>query len=596
MNDKTAVIVDNHTFAQPDTARVSHLYLELEVNFTDKKLTGKATYKIVKGPGADKIILDTRDLEIIEIWLDQTKQGIYNFGPEKPYLGQPLEIQLLPETDEITIVYKTSETAAALQWLDPEQTAGGQHPFLFTQSQAILARTWLPCQDSPSVRFTYEARIQVEANYLAVMSAQNPVSISPDGVYYFRMVYPIPSYLMALAVGKFEFAAIGPRTGVYAEPETLPAAVFEFSEMENMLQAAENLYGAYPWGRYDVLVLPPSFPFGGMENPCLTFATPTIISGDRSLTSLVAHELAHSWSGNLVTNASWNDFWLNEGFTVYFERRIMEHLYGPDYADMLKVLGYQDLQRTLLELGPNSPDTCLKLNLKDRDPDEGLTEIAYEKGNLFLLTLENVIGRTRFDEFINLYFNSFQFKSNTTENFLSFLYGFFTPEEKDLVALKVKPEAWIYKPGLPETAIIVRSTRFEKLKEETLAWQKTGDFTRLSADTWTTHEWLYFLNLIPTELDVAAMKKLDQAFKFTTTTNAEIKAAWLQMALQAGYTPAFSELEFFLIQVGRRKFVLPLYKALINSKEGKNIAVQIFKKARPNYHSITRQSIESLLR
>ena len=244
MNDKTEVIVDNHTFAQPDTARVSHLYLELEVNFTDKKLTGKATYKIVKGPGADKIILDTRDLEIIEIWLDQTKQGIYNFGPEKPYLGQPLEIQLLPETDEITIVYKTSETAAALQWLDPEQTAGGQHPFLFTQSQAILARTWLPCQDSPSVRFTYEARIQVEANYLAVMSAQNPVSISPDGVYYFRMVYPIPSYLMALAVGKFEFAAIGPRTGVYAEPETLPAAVFEFSEMENMLQAAENLYGA----------------------------------------------------------------------------------------------------------------------------------------------------------------------------------------------------------------------------------------------------------------------------------------------------------------------------------------------------------------
>ncbi|RDC63111.1 M1 family metallopeptidase [Adhaeribacter pallidiroseus] len=593
LSHQTLPVQDPHSFAQPQAAMVTHLQLHLQVDFAAQTLTGEACYTIHKAPKATRIILDVQDLIIQQVLADGYPTP-FTLGAVRPYIGQPLEIELQDNTAEITIIYQTPPGAAALQWLAPEQTAGGKFPFLFTQSQAILARTWLPCQDSPAIRFTYTAQVQVPVGFLALMSAHNPQESNETGRYSFTMPYPIPSYLMALAVGHLEFKKIGTRTGVYAEPAMLSAAADEFSEMENMLLVAEQLYGAYPWGRYDLLVLPPSFPFGGMENPCLTFATPTIITGDRSLTSLVAHELAHSWSGNLVTNATWNDFWLNEGFTVYFERRIMENVYGADYADMLKVLGFQDLLITLNELGPTNPDTCLKLHLANRDPDDGLTEIAYEKGNLFLLTLENVVGRPRFDAFITEYFKNFKFQSNTTEYFLEFLLSYFS-QEKDLLELRVKPENWIYQPGLPDTAIQVKSARLTLVEEVVHNWFVNPAAAGENTHHWTTHEWLYCFHLIKTNINPSILKVLDATFHFTESKNAEIAATWFEMGIKADYQPISAALEEFLMKVGRRKFVLPLYRLLAQNSSGKEKAQQIFKKARANYHAVTRQSVEKLL-
>jgi len=585
--------VDSHSFARPEKARVQHLDLNLQVNFATKTLNGTVTYEIAKTPEATEIVLDTRNLVIKEITLDHAEPTTFKLTEADPCLGQALHIKLHPNTTHITIRYHTQPDAAALQWLEPAQTAGKQYPFLFTQSQAILARTWLPCQDSPGIRFTYRAQVQVPANFMALMSAENPQAKNNTGLYNFTMRQPVPAYLMALSVGNLTFKEISFNTGIYAEPVMLEPAYQEFEELPRMLEAAENLYGKYLWDRYDLLLLPPSFPFGGMENPRLTFVTPTIIAGDRSLTSLVAHELAHSWSGNLVTNATWNDFWLNEGFTVYFERRIMEALYGKDFADMLKVLGYQDLLHTLAEIGPDQPDTQLKLNLAGRDPDEGLTEIAYEKGNLFLLKIEEVVGRSRFDAFIRDYFREFAFQSMNTENFLLFLKKNLFPSHPSLLD-SVNPEAWIYAPGIPAEAPTLVSEKFKQVSRKIKDWRTGTPASALETAQWSTQEWLYFLNSIAADISLNQVTELDATFCFTQTNNAEIAAIWFKIGLQLNYLVINNNLEKFLISVGRRKFILPLYQMLL--KKDKESALQIYKKARPNYHAVTASSLDDLMR
>ncbi|KAA5547967.1 M1 family metallopeptidase [Adhaeribacter rhizoryzae] len=583
---------DTHSFAEPQKAVVTHLHLAIKVDFDNQKISGQATYNIKVAPNADEIIFDINNLKILKILLDDKTEATYKVGNSQPYLGQPLIIKLLPGTQKVTIWYETPTDAAALQWLSPAQTGGKRYPFLFTQSQAILARTWLPCQDSPGIRFTYEAQVAVPPQFLALMSALNPQRKNPTGIYTFKQERPIPSYLMALAVGNLEFKPLDNRTGVYAEPEQLAAAYQEFAQLPDMVTAAENLYGTYLWNRYDLLLLPPSFPFGGMENPMLTFVTPTIIAGDRSLTSLVAHELAHSWSGNLVTNATWNDFWLNEGFTVYFERRIMEALNGQDYADMLKVLGYQDLKQILQELGPDSPDTHLKLNLTNRDPDEGLTEIAYEKGNYFLLALEEKYGREYLDKFIREYFTQHAFRAMDTELFLKFLQENLLTQPGKL-ELQVQPEEWIYKANLPENKPELKSRRFGEVAGQSEKYKTDWLVTELNTTAWSTHEWLYFLHLLEPTLDPKQLKDLDAAFNLTNSGNAEILAVWFGFAIQHDYKPAYPALEKFLSTVGRRKFLMPLYKGLKAKNPG--WATQIYKSARANYHAVATSSLDKLL-
>ena len=584
---------DPHSYSHPDEVAVDHLKLDLNVDFPQRQLAGRASLRLTHHTGADRLWLDTRDLTIRKVTLDNGAETRHTLGQAVEFLGQSLEIEIKPDTKWVHIDYTTSPDAGALQWLDPQQTTSGTDPFLLTQSQAILARTWVPIQDTPGVRMTYEATVRVPKNLLAVMSAENPTQKNAEGVYQFKMPQRIPSYLLALAVGNLEFRPLGQRAGVYAEPNVVEAAAWELADTPKMIDAAEKLYGPYRWGRYDVLILPSSFPFGGMENPRLTFATPTILARDRSLVSLVAHELAHSWSGNQVTNATWNDFWLNEGFTTYVENRIMESLYGKEYADMLQVLGRQSLGDTVEELGAQSPDTHLYLTLAGRDPDAGMNDIAYEKGSLFLRTLEKAVGRQRFDKFVRGYFDEFAFQSMDTRRFLDYMkQNLFGGSEEKMKELQI--EQWVFGPGVPANAVQPTSAAFAKVDAAVAAFNGGTPAAQLDTKDWSTHHWLHFLRSLK-DLNVEKMTQLDEAFKFTTSQNSEILSQWLLLAIPNRYERAYPALEQFLTGMGRRKFLKPIYEALAKTPEGTEMALGIYKKARPGYHSVSRNTVDEIL-
>ena len=346
---------DPHSLSNPEEIRVRHIDLDLNVSFPEKTLYGTAVLFLERlNAEAPRIVLDTLDLNIFEVESasgDEAYQvARFAAGEADPILGAALSIELPPSVDRIRIKYSTSPDARGLQWLEPRHTAEKKDPFLLTQSQAINARSWIPLQDTPQVRMTFRANIKCPEHLMAVMGAANNPQVLAAGNYSFEMPQPIPSYLIALAVGDLSFRALGSRTGVYAEPSVIDSAAAEFSDLEAMMANAERLYGPYRWDRYDVLVLPPSFPVGGMENPRLTFATPTILAGDKSLVSVIAHEIAHSWAGNMVTNATWDDIWLNEGFSVYVERRLVEEIYGKSRADMEASLGLEELREEIARL------------------------------------------------------------------------------------------------------------------------------------------------------------------------------------------------------------------------------------------------------
>ncbi len=588
---------DPHSFASPTNVVVKHLNLDIRVDFNKKQIAGKATLQIDNKTSAKELRLDTRDLTIQKVTLDKNESATkFTLGKEVKFLGRALVVDLAPETKEVNVYYNTAPTAAALQWLEPAQTAGKKKPFLFTQSQAILARSWVPCQDTPSVRMTYHAKVTVPKDLLAVMSATNNSQLSPAGIYEFDMPQPIPSYLLALAVGDIAFRPLGTRSGVYAEPTVIDKAANEFADIEKMIAAAESLYGPYRWERYDVIVLPPSFPFGGMENPRLTFATPTILAGDRSLVSLIAHELAHSWSGNLVTNATWNDFWLNEGFTNYFENRIMEAINGRNYSEMLAQLGLQGLQDEVIAISKEHPeDTRLRLELTGRDPDEGMTNIAYDKGFMFLRMIEETVGREKWDAFLRKYFDTFAFQSLTTTNFVQYLRAHLIASDKTLED-KLKIEQWIYQPGLPDNVPKIHATEFDKVEVQVKAWQSGTPAKKLQTAGWTTQHWLYFLRKLPDSMTRQQMSDLDATYGFTKTGNSEILSAWLMRAIANKYDVAYPALENFLTSQGRRKFLKPLYTELAKTVEGKEMARKIYKKARPTYHSVAYTTIDEILK
>jgi aminopeptidase N len=551
--------MDTHSWSRPDAIRVRHLELDLDVRFDRRVLEGSATLHVERVSGSE-LVLDTRGLAIHSV----ENAAAFELGAADAILGAPLRIRMLPEASWVRVFYSTSPQASGLQWLNPPQTAGKIQPFLYTQSQAIHARSWIPLQDTPGVRVTFEAEIRVPAGLRAVMGAEMSGS-------HFRMEQPIPSYLIALAAGDLEFRPLGPRSGIYAEPSTIDAAAWEFADTEAMIGAVEAMYGPYRWGRYDLLVLPPSFPFGGMENPRLTFATPTVLAGDRSLVSLVAHELAHSWSGNLVTNATWSDFWLNEGFTVYVERRVLERLYGPARAAMEAVLGRRQLDEEMAEL--REPDRVLHVDLTGRDPDDGCTLVPYEKGALLLRTIEHAVGRQRFDAFLRAYFDRFAFQSITTAEFLEYI-GRELPNTVPL-------DEWIYRPGIPGGAAEPHSDAFERVES---GWPT-------DTSGWSTHEWLHFLR----SQHPPDMARLDREFRFTESGNAEILHQWLLMAVKAGYQPAYPKVAAFLKSVGRRKFLKPIYTELMKTPEGQRLARAIYAEARPGYHPIAQATIDGIV-
>lgn len=595
-NTNTTLAKDTHTAASRTNVRVKHLDLNLNVLMDEKTILGEAIYTLDSNRNSDTIYFDTKDLIIEEVKdVIAQKELAFQLFSSDPVLGAALEIVLNKQSTTISIKYKTTEKAAALQWLSPAQTAGKKHPFLYTQSQAILARSWIPCQDGPAIRFSYNATVKVPSELMALMSAENPVSKNDSGIYTFKQSRPIPSYLMALAVGDLAFKPLSENTGVYAEPIDIEKCAAEFVDLPKMMKAAENLYGKYQWNRYDVLVLPPSFPFGGMENPELTFATPTIIAGDRSLVSLLAHELAHSWSGNLVTNATWNDFWLNEGFTVYFERRIMEAIEGKEYADMLQILGYQDLEQELTSFGPGHEDTRLYLDLEGRDPDEGLTDIAYEKGALFLIHIERAVGREKFDAFLKNYFQTNAFKTMDTKGFINYLNTSLIKGDTNLAKI-INADNWIYKSDLPNDIPVLQSKKLDNVQESLNEFKKGKQAKELNTKNWSSHEYLYFIRGLGDSLITKQLDDLHKAFNFAASGNSELQAAWFEHVIKHEYKTDYIALEKFLQTVGRRKFLMPLYSALASTTEGKKYALEIYNKARANYHYVSVQSLDELLK
>lgn len=590
---------DHHTYGNSSEVRPTHLSLDLELDFQEKKIKGSCALSLEYASSTETpqyLDLDINAMKILSVKAGDASL-VYDTDLKRGYMGERLRIHLAgARPEKVVVSYITDPSAGAVQWLEPQQTTSKKHPFLFTQSQSILARTWIPCMDSPGIRVTFDATIRVPKGLTAVMGAEHGTHAPEQGIFRFNMPLAIPPYLIALAAGELSFKAISDRTGVYAEPAVLEKAAWEFADMERMVQAAEKLAGKYRWGRWDTIVLPPSFPFGGMENPLLTFATPTIIAGDRSLVSLMAHELAHSWSGNLVTNATWADFWLNEGFTTYFERRIVEELYGEDVARMQKLLGQRDLYNTVADFEKNEPGfNVLFIDLKGRDPDDGFSDIPYEKGANFLLMLETHFGRKTFDVFLRKYFDGHAFQSITTDVFKAFLDKELFKGDKALWA-ELKVDEWIYKGGIPSNLVVPHSDKFAKTKAAAKAFMDSGDLSGVKKDAWVTAEWLDFLNNLPREMPREKMDFLDKTFHFTQAGNSEILFAWLEHCIRNNYEPAFGALEDFLTRQGRRKFLKPLYKAMQENPETREMGRKIYKKARPGYHPISSGTIDAIVK
>ena len=591
-----APAVDYHSFANTDDYRTTHIELDLTVEFDRRELDAEARLYLERLNDANNpLTLDTRGLVIQSVRAGSAGDLLdvpFSMGEASDDLGAPLTIEMPPGATEVVIGYRTSPDALALQWLDPQQTAGKRHPFLYTQAQSIHARSFVPLQDSPGVRITYNATVRTPPGLRAVMSAGNDPDADLDGEFSFSMPQPIPPYLLALAVGDLDFKATGERTGVFAEKEILDAAAAEFADTEAMLETTEETFGAYRWDRYDLLIMPPAFPFGGMENPRLSFITPTVIAGDKSLVALIAHELAHSWSGNLVTNASWRDLWLNEGFTTYLTNRIMQMVFGDERYEMEMALGYAELMDELPNL--DGRDQALALDLRGRDPDDVFTSVAYEKGALFLYELELAVGREAFDRFLMDYFDAFAFESISTEAFLDHLQRTLVADHPESVSME-RVRQWVFEPGLPEGAPAPLSAAFAPVESARHDWL-AGRIAAEDIDTgeWTYHHWKRFLDGMPKRLRRDKLDDLDQAFALTDATNNEIAFSWLRIAIRNGYEPAFGRLEQFLRTIGRAKFIGVLYEDMVAAGMDR-MALRIFAEAKAGYHPLAAKSIEARL-
>jgi aminopeptidase N len=594
-----AFALDPLSYAKYDQVKTTALHLDLKADFSQKTLGGYAelTLNWIDKKAAT-LDLDTRDLAISKIEAQDAKGAWspvkYTLDKADPEKGQALHVALPGQPAKVRIHYKTAPTAAALQWLTPKQTMSGKYPFMFSQSQPINARSFMPVQDTPAVRFTYTARIQAPEGMRVVMSADNDPKATGKGGWTFKMPQPVPSYLVAIGIGELEARTLGGRTGVYAEPQRIKAAEYELLDTEKMVAAAESLYGPYRWGRYDMLVLPPSFPIGGMENPRLTFLTPTMIAGDRSLVDLIAHELAHSWSGNLVTNASWKHWWLNEGFTTYVTTRIIEKLYGEEVATMNLQLEQEEAIESLKGIPKE------KQALVTRDPDDSSKHytdegLAYPKGAWFLRTLEQRAGRAAFDPFLRSWFDQHAFQSVTTDQFVQFLRTNLLAKNPKIMSDKELDE-WLYGPGIPSSAKHAVSGRLTKLNETTARWLK-GDIKTAQLDTkgWRAEEWMKFLNDIDNKANAAKLEELDKAFGLAKTGNNEVAFRFYRASVHAGYKGVRPALEAFLLSVGRQKFVVPLYTALRAKPDDRAWAERIYKAARERYHPETQGSVDKAM-
>ncbi len=584
-------LVDPHSYADDDQPRTKHLRLHLAVDFETKRIDGRAVLELAS-PAGGSMDLDTKGLTVSVVTGSGGGDVPFETGPDDAILGRRLRLTLPAGTTEVMVKYHTAEDAVALQWLDPAQTEGKKHPYLFSQCQAIHARSMVPCQDTARFRVTYHAEVTVPEALSAVMSA-GPSGVLPgEGTrtFLFDMPQAIPPYLLALAVGELESRDLSPRARVWAEPATVEKAAWEFAGVEEMIVKAEGLFGPYDWDRYDMLVLPPSFPYGGMENPRMTFLTPTLLAGDRSLVDVVAHELAHSWTGNLVTNATAEHFWLNEGFTVWAERRILEAIHGEEAATLGWALGQKALEDSIARFGADSPLTKLRTHLSGVDPDDAFSSVPYEKGARLVVLLERTVGRAAWDGFLADYMKTFRFQSITTEEFFVFL-----EQKLPGTAEKVNASAWLDEPGLPANAPVFRSEKAEALAVLAEGWEKGVRPSSEQIAGWNASETLLYLQHLPRQMSAADCAALDAAFGLMGKGNYELLVEWLVIASGSDYEPAFGKIREVLSRVGRMKYLRPLYTALGATERTRALARDIFAAESPTYHGLSRRVVSGVL-
>jgi aminopeptidase N len=592
-----AQAADPHSYAQPQDVVVTHIDLALKIDFPQRQLDSIATLSLDwKNASAHDLVLDTENLAIGSIEaVDAAGHATalkYALATPAANMGAKLTIAAPKHPRAVRIAYRTAPNASGLHWLTAAQTADKKLPFLFSQSEATHARSWIPLQDSPAIRFTYRAHVTAPKDVRVVMSAPNDPKHALDGSFDFAQTHPIPSYLMAIAAGDIDARETGPRSAVYAEPSVVAKAAREFEDTEKMIATTEKLYGPYRWGRYDILVLPPSFPFGGMENPNMTFATPTIVVGDKSLVSVISHELAHSWSGNLVTNATWRDGWLNEGFTTYVQGRITEALYGQRQETEETLLAIRNLEKTIGKMPENAQR--LAPQPRDMDADDELSDVAYDKGSWFLRALEVKFGREHFDTWLKGYFDHFAWHSSTTEQMLAYL----KPNLIDKYPGKMRwdeVKEWVYGAGIPKDAPIPDSPRFDAIDKERAAFLAgTLAADKLDARTWNTQEWMYFLDRLPDAPPLAPMQQLDAAWHLTGTPNAEIGMRWYVHAIAAGDLAVWPSAAEHMTRIGRLYLTLPVYKAFCATPEGFAYSQKVYARARAGYHPLTQMAVERL--
>ncbi|MFT5789777.1 MAG: leukotriene-A4 hydrolase [Shewanella sp.] len=572
---------DYHSFANTEQVCVKHLSLMLDVDFASKQLTGLVELKLTfLDNDTRELMLDLRDITIFNVTKGADQQLEYAIDKEDEILGQRLCVKLDSSVSSVKIHYATSPAAQGLQWLTPAQTSGKQLPFLFSQSQPINARSWIPLQDTPKARITFDAVINAPKGMRAVMSAMNDANVALDGRFSFTMEKAMPTHLLAIAVGDLAFGRLGARTGVYAEPEVVESAIAEFEDTESMVEVAESLLGPYPWGRYDMIVLPPSFPFGGMENPRLAFMTPTLIAGDKSLVSTVAHELAHSWTGNLVSNATWRDLWLNEGFTTYFTNRIVEKVFGKELAELEVVLEYGRLKEAIESTALQAQ--TLPANMQTQDPNEAFNRFTYDKASMFVHDLEKRLGRESFDTFLYDYVQRFAFEAITTETFVEYAKKTLLVEHADSIT-EAELLGWIYGEGMPEWFTAPTSNSLDKVNVALSAFTSGCRATELNTAGWLVHHWQYFLANLPLVIKHEQLSELDNVFSLTVSTNAEIACDWYKVAIRSGYTAVLPAVSDYLVKIGRGKFVRPLYAELLKAGFAAEIK-NIYALARDGYH------------
>ncbi|GGQ22151.1 M1 family metallopeptidase [Shewanella litoralis] len=582
---------DYHSSANTDALCVHHVDININVDFIAQQLSGTVTLFFNRKQTQSVLIIDGRDLFIDNITDLHGQPLAYECEDVNPILGQRWLINVGLLITQVVVHYHTSPKAQGLQWLSAEQTLGKQLPYLFSQSQPINARSWLPLQDSPKARVTFNATVKAPLGLRVVMSANNNPVMPEDGIFTFSMDKPIPTHLLAIAVGDLAFKATGPRSGIYTEPGMLEAAVNEFEDTESMIQVAESLLGPYAWGRYDMIVLPPSFPFGGMENPMLAFMTPTLIAGDKSLVSTVAHELAHSWTGNLVSNATWRDLWLNEGFTTYFTNRIVEAVYGTEQAELEWVIEFGRLQEEIQSM-PLVEQT-LPANVQHRDPNLAFNRFTYDKASMFVHELESRLGRAAFDVFLLQYVNHFAFTAITTETFIDYAKQTILVEHGDKLSVDELNE-WVYGQGLPAWYEGPRSTSFDKVDFALAQFISGTAANQLSITQWRAHHWQYFLSKLPLIVSQAMLLDLDEAFNFTGHHNAEIACDWYRVAVRNLFDPVLPALTEYLCKIGRGKFVRPLFIELQIAGYHQELKA-IYAQARPGYHPSLQVQLDTLL-